>query len=168
MMRIINVEHALWLRHINLLREMPIEKDIVYIKLVKSPLTIEGNAKHSTDGVEIYHEIESLVKINARLLVKAFSNKANFIPCNRAIEILFDVNTPICRPYYIPPRSPRNQSPSTIPNESIIFFLLRLNPLGILESLGDSAGFRDSENYGGETIFGLGLMITFLERVCMR
>ena len=29
----------------------------------------------------------------------------------------------------------------------------RLNPLKILESLGDNAGFRDSCNYGGEAIF---------------
>ena len=47
MMRIISVAHALRLCHIDLLREMPIEKDIIYIKLAKSPLAIEGNAKHS-------------------------------------------------------------------------------------------------------------------------
>ena len=31
-----------------------------------------------------------------------------------------------------------------------------MKPLGILESLGDSAGFRDSWNYGGEAIFLVG------------
>ena len=69
---------------------MPIEKGIVDIKLANSPLAIECNAKHSKDGDEIYHGTESLVKINARLLVKAFSNKTSFIPCNKSIRILID------------------------------------------------------------------------------
>ena len=83
MMWIIDVLHALRLRHIDLLRKMPIEKCIIYIKLANSPLAIEFNAKHNTNGDEIYQGTESLVKVNARLLVKAFSNKASFIPCNR-------------------------------------------------------------------------------------
>ena len=58
--------HALLrLRHIDLLRKMPIEKDIIYIKLENSPLVIECNSKHSTDGDEIYQGIESLMKVNA-------------------------------------------------------------------------------------------------------
>ena len=55
---------------------MPIEKGIMYIKLAKFPLLIEGNAKHSpdddgiyhetfTDDDGIYHETESLVNVNA-------------------------------------------------------------------------------------------------------
>ena len=79
------------LHHIDILREMPIEKDIIYIKLAKASLAIEGNAKHNTDSDEVYQGIESLMKANARLLAKSFSNKVSFIPCNRAIEILFDV-----------------------------------------------------------------------------
>ena len=65
MMQIMGVSHALSLSHIDLLRKMPIEKGIVDIKLVNSPLAIECNAKHSTDGDGIYHETESLMKINA-------------------------------------------------------------------------------------------------------
>ena len=87
MMQIMGVLHALRLYHIDLLHKMPIEKGIVDIKLVNSPLVIECNAKSSTEGDRIYHGIESLVKINALLLVKAFSNKASFIPYNRAIKI---------------------------------------------------------------------------------
>ena len=59
MMRIINIAHALRLHHIDLFRKMPIEKDIIYIKLTKSLLAIEGNDKHSTNGDEIYHRTES-------------------------------------------------------------------------------------------------------------
>ena len=131
--------HALRLCHIDFLREMPIEKHIIYIKLAKSPLAIERNARHSTDGDEVYHGTESLVKVNARLLVKAFSNKANFILCNRAVRISLEVVA-----HYILPQSWGNQSPSIVLDKSIIFVLHRLNPLGILESLGDSAGFTDS------------------------
>ena len=58
MMRIIDVSHALWLRHIDL-RKMPIEKDIVDIKLANVLLTIKCNAKHSMNGDEIYHERRS-------------------------------------------------------------------------------------------------------------
>ena len=90
MMRIIKVTHSLRLCHIDLLRQMPIEKGIIYIKLAKSLLAIEGNAKLSTSGDGIYHRNESLVKVNARLLVKALSNKESFIPCNRVVGILFD------------------------------------------------------------------------------
>ena len=43
---------------------MPIKKDIIYIKLAKSPLAIEGNAKHCTNGDEIYYETKSLVKVS--------------------------------------------------------------------------------------------------------
>ena len=71
-------------------REMPVEKDIIYIKLAKSPLGIKGNAKHSTDGDGIYHGTGILLKVNARMLVKAFINKESFIPCNKTIKILFD------------------------------------------------------------------------------
>ena len=104
MMQIIDVLHALQLRHINLLLKMPIEKGIIYIKLANSPLVIECNAKHSTDDDEIYHKTESLVKVNARLLVKVFSNKETFIPCNRVVEIFFDAKHPFVV-NYIPPRS---------------------------------------------------------------
>ena len=81
---------------------MPIEKGIVDIKLANSLLAIQCNAKHSTDGDGIYHGTKSLVKINARLLVKAFSNKESFIPCNGAVGILFDVKHPFVDHYIIP------------------------------------------------------------------
>ena len=123
--------------------------------MAKSPLAIKDNAKNSKDGDEIYHETESLVKVNARLLVKSFNNKASFIPCNRAVEILFDVKNPFVA-HYIMSWSRGNQSLSIVPDENIIFFLHRLNPLGILESLGDSVRFGDSWNYGGEAIFRVG------------
>ena len=86
---------------------MPIEKGIIYIKLANSLLAIECNAKHNTDGDGIYHGTESLVKLNARLLVKASSNKANFIPCNKAIKIFFDAKHPFVA-HYILPRSRGN------------------------------------------------------------
>ena len=84
---------------------------------------IECKAKHSTDGDGIYHRTESLVKINVWLLVKAFSNNASFISCNRAVEILFDVKLPFVA-HYILPRSRGNYSSGTIPDESIIFSAL--------------------------------------------
>ena len=105
MMRIIGVAHALRLRHIDLLREMPIEKDIIYIKLEKAPLAMECNAKNSKDGDGIYHGTESLVKVNSWLLVKAFSNRSSFIPCSRAIRILFDAKHPFVAHYILPPSS---------------------------------------------------------------
>ena len=104
MIRIIGISHSLQLRHIDLLRKMPIEKDIIYIKLANSSLAIECNAKHGTDGDGIYHRTKSLVKVNARLLAKAFSNKASFIPCTRVVGILFDFKHPFVV-YYILPQS---------------------------------------------------------------
>ena len=91
MMRIIGVTQALRLLQIDLLYKFPIKKDIIYIKLANSPLTMECNAKHSTDSDRIYNRTESLVKVNTQLLMKSFSNKASFILCNRAVRILFYV-----------------------------------------------------------------------------
>ena len=109
------------------------------------------NAEHSTDGVEVYHEIESLVIINTRLLVKTFSNKPSFIPSNRAIGILFYEKKPIYA-HYVLPCARGNERPSVLPDESIILVLDGLNPLRILESFGDSVGFKDRWKYSGETI----------------
>ena len=102
MMRIIGVAHALRLLHINLLREMPIEKGIICIKFPKAPLAIECNAKNSMDIDGIYHGTKSLVKVNTWQLVKAFSNKMSFIPCSRAIGILFDAKHPFVAHYILP------------------------------------------------------------------
>ena len=98
MMWIPGIAHIMRLRHIDLLDEMPVEKVVIDKKLAKAPLVMECNAEHSTNGDGISHGTESLVKINTRLLVKAFSNKPSFIPSNRAIEILFDGKKPICCP----------------------------------------------------------------------
>ena len=65
------MSHALRLFHINLLRKIPIEKGIIYIKLANSPLALECNVKHNMDDDGIYHETESLVKVNAQLLVRS-------------------------------------------------------------------------------------------------
>ena len=81
---------------------MPIEKGIIYIKLVNFPFAIECNAKHSTDSNGIYHRTESLMKVNARLLVKAFNNKASFILCNRVVVILFNAKHPFSTYYILP------------------------------------------------------------------
>ena len=69
--------------------------------IAKSPLVIEGNAKHNTDDDGIYHRTKSLVKVNAQL-VKAFNIKASFIPCNRAVEILFYAKHPFVTHYILP------------------------------------------------------------------
>ena len=55
MMWILGIAHTLRLLHIDLLDEMPIEKVVIDIKLVKAPLVMECNAEHSTNGDGIYH-----------------------------------------------------------------------------------------------------------------
>ena len=102
MMQLIGVAHALWLHHIDLLRKIPIEKGIIDIKLANASLNVEGNAKHSTDNDQIYHEIENLLKISVRLLVETLSNKASFILCDRAVGILFNAKHPFYAHYILP------------------------------------------------------------------
>ena len=131
---------------------MPIEKDITYIKLANAPLTVEGNAKHSTDGDRIYHRTESLVKANAWLLVKTFNNKVSFIPCNRAIGILFNEKHPFFAHYIL--------CPGLRGNRAQVLFRMRAlhrhNPLGVLKSLGNTAWFSERRNHGSEAIFWVG------------
>ena len=152
MMWILGVAHILRLRHIDLLGEMPVEKGIINIKLAKAPLVMECNVEHSADG----DGIENLVKINTRLLVKAFTNKPSFIPRNRAIGILFDVKNPFVA-HYVLPRAWGNERPSVIPEEHIILGLHGLKPLRILKSLSDIAGFRDSWKDSSEAISWVGI-----------
>ena len=102
MMWILGVTHTLRLLHIDLLSEKPVDKGVINIKSMKVPLVIECNVEHSTDDDGIDHRIESLVKINTLMLVKAFSNKPIFIPSNTAIEILFDAKNPFIAHYVLP------------------------------------------------------------------
>ena len=134
---------------------MPVEKGNINIKLAKAPLAMEYNVEHSTEGDEIYHGTKSLMKINTRLLVKAFSNKPSFILSIRAIRILFDAKNPFVS-YYVLPRARGNERLSVIPDESIILVLRGLNPLWNLESSGDNVGFIDRWKYGGEAISRVG------------
>ena len=89
---------------------------------------MECNVEHSTNGDGIDHETESLMKINTRLLVKAFSNKPSFILSNKAIEILFDAKNSFVS-HYVLPRARGIERPSVILDESIILTLHGLNPL---------------------------------------
>ena len=68
---------------------------------------------------------------------------------------MFDVKHPFVA-HYILPQARGNKRPSTVLDESIIFFLHSLNPLRILESSGDCVGFRDRGRYGGEAISRVG------------
>ena len=113
-------------------------------------LAMECNAKNCMDSDRIYHGTKSLMKVNTRLLVKAFSKRPSFILCSRAIGILFDATHPFVS-HYILPQARGNKRPSTVPNESI-FFLHSLNPLRIMESSGNSVGFKERGKYGGEAI----------------
>ena len=142
MMWILSVAHTLGLCHIDLLVEIPVQKGVINIKLENAPLAMECNVEHNMDGDEIYHGTESLVKINTRLLMKAFSNKLSIILSNRAIEILFDVKNSFVG-HYVLPHARGNKRSSVVLDESIILILHGINPLRILESSGDSARFRD-------------------------
>ena len=47
-------------------------------------------------------------------------------------------------------------TPSVVSDDSIILVLYGLNPLQILESSSNSAGFRDRWKYSGEAIYCVG------------
>ena len=102
MMWILGVAHTLRLHHMDLLGEMPVEKDVINIKSAIAPLAMKCNAKHITNGDRIDHGTKSLVKISTLMLVKAFSNKLSFIPSNRAIMNLFDAKNPFVAHYVLP------------------------------------------------------------------
>ena len=110
---------------------MPIKKYVIDIKLAKAPLAMECNVEHSTNGDKIYHGTEILVKINNRLLVKAFNNKSSFI-IKPSKFCLMRKNPFIA--HYVLPRAQGNERPSVVPDERIILVLHGLNPLRILES----------------------------------
>ena len=131
MMWLLGVAHTLRLLHIDLLGEMPVEKGVTNIKLAKALLAMKCNVEHSMDDDGFDHGTKSLMKINTRLLVKAFSNKLSFIPSNRAIGILFDVKNPFVA-HYVLPQAQGNERPSVVSDDNIILIFHGLNPLWIL------------------------------------
>ena len=58
--------------------------------------------------------------------------------------------------HYVLPRAQGKERPSVILDESIILVLHGLNPLRVLESSSDSAGFKDGWKDGGEAISRVG------------
>ena len=73
--------------------------------------------------------------------MKSFSSKLSFIPSNRAIGILFYAKKNPFVAHYVLPRAWGNERPSVALVENIILVLHGLNPLRILESIGNSARF---------------------------
>ena len=61
MMWIIDFAHALQLCHIDLIRKIPIEKGIIYIKLANAQLTAECNAKNSTNELYTWLLVKGII-----------------------------------------------------------------------------------------------------------
>ena len=86
MIRMIMVNESWWLSHENIFKQMALKKNIVNIKLVERPTTIDCNTKNKTYSGRFKNMIESIMIINVQLLVKSFDNKAGFVPVNRTIN----------------------------------------------------------------------------------
>ena len=68
---------------------------------------------------------------------------------------MFDAKNPFVA-HYVLPWTRGNERPSAVPEESIILVLHGLNLLQILESSGDSVGFKDKWKDGDEAITRVG------------
>ena len=119
---------------------MSIEKSVVNIKLMNSPLVMKSNTQNSANSDWIDYWTKGFMEVNTRTLVKTFRNKMRLIAINRTIRMLFDTKYPfVANEILMWIRW--NQNPSVVALKSIKFVLHGLTPFRMAKSLCNSERF---------------------------
>jgi hypothetical protein len=89
-------DRVTWRRlHVDLLRQLTIEKCILNIKLRHRPVANRGHGKKSAYGAHMSHRCKSLIVITTLLLLKATSHKTHFIALKRSIGASLNLVDPL-------------------------------------------------------------------------
>ena len=117
------------------------EKGILIINLLHNPTKRHGNGENNTYCSGFKNRTKNLTKINSRLLMKTFCNKANFVSLNWTIGMTLDSKNPFTA-NNIASNLRKNKSPCLIFKQSIEFQIHSFTPLGIFNSETIASGFR--------------------------
>jgi hypothetical protein len=122
------------LRTIHSLKESPMKKGILHVKLMNWPITRVSNSEHYTDCCRFNHWAESLIIIDARSLSKPAKYPASFVSVKRPISMKFVLEYPFTSDH-VGCGGARDQIPSMIIHESNILLFHRSSPVRISEGI---------------------------------
>jgi hypothetical protein len=116
--------------HIDLLREITMNKCILHVHLMEFPSLGCRNGKCQSYGIHILYWSEGLIIVNAIYLLKAFGNKPGFVSTNLSIHYaLGPVDS--SAPDKFPSRRKGNQILSLVLEEGVVLLLHGGFPKGI-------------------------------------
>jgi hypothetical protein len=84
-----------WWTHVNILMQLTIKKDILYIKLRDGPLMNRSHGKKSVNSAHMSNKSKSLIVIMILLLLKTTGNKTSLIALKRTVRVSPNVIDPI-------------------------------------------------------------------------
>jgi hypothetical protein len=84
-----------WWTHVNILTQVTIKKDILYIKLRDGPLSNRSHDKKSANSGHMSNRSKSLIIISTLLLLKTMSNKTSLIVLKRTIRESLNLIDPL-------------------------------------------------------------------------
>ena len=98
------------------------------------PILRDGKGENYTDGNRLDYQAGGFKKIQANCLVIAFSYQTSFLSINTTISFQFKLVYPLAANDFTMSRR-KNQVPSHVLNQSIIFILNSLLPLSMFDGL---------------------------------
>jgi hypothetical protein len=84
-----------WWTHVNILTQLTIKKDILYIKLRDGPLSNRSHNKKSKNSSHMSNMSKSLIIILILLLLKTMGNKMSLITLRRTIRASLNLIDPL-------------------------------------------------------------------------
>jgi hypothetical protein len=84
-----------WWMYVNILMQLTIKKDILYIKLRDGPLPNRSHNKKSANNGRMSNQSKSLIIIMTLLLLKITSNKTSLIALKRTIRATLNLIDPL-------------------------------------------------------------------------
>jgi hypothetical protein len=125
---------SLGLLHINLLREITMNKCILHVHMMSFLSLGCRNGKCQTYGIHLCYRSKGLVMVNVMHMLKAFGNKHGFVSANMSICCTLGPVDPSASDKF-PSRMKRNHIPSLVPKEGVVLLLHSRFSKGISSSL---------------------------------
>jgi hypothetical protein len=131
------------LTHVDFLLKNTMQEGILNIKLKKMPTIGNSQGGEQTNSRRFDNRAKSIFIVKTIPLLKSFGHESHFVTLNRPISTMLCLENPL-GVNNIDARARRNQVPSLILKESIVFKLHCSTPMGNTESLMMSTGLNRS------------------------
>jgi hypothetical protein len=142
MRQILGVFEARGLLHVNILRQIAMEKSIAHINLTECPSTRDSNGENQTNAPRLHNRAKSVTIINTLPLRKSTSNEASLVFLIRAIRVMFGFEYPFTA-NNVGARGLRNQCRCIGLRKSRKLIRHRITPSGLTKSI--KMGHRSSK-----------------------